>query len=346
MKLRLSLPILFVLAALLVSGCGGGSSAKLGSNDVAVVGSQQVTKDRYNSALDQERSSLKAQGRAFPKAGSTDYAAMKNQILTVLAQQAEFAAEAEKLGIKITDKNVQTRLDQIKKQYFGGSQTKYLAQLKQQGFTDAQVRTQINEQLLEQALFNKVTKDVTVSDADVHTYYVQHTSQYQVPASRDVREILVGKNKQTLAQQIYDQLKGGADFAALAKKYSQDPGSKNSGGKFTAKQGADVPEFDKAVFAATAKTNELLKPVETAQYGWFVIQPLAAVKPAKTTPEKQAAVAIRAQLAQQKKNQAMTDWVDQTSKDYCNGSKIKYQVGYQPSPDPCAALTTTSPTTT
>ena len=38
-----------------------------------------------------------------------------------------------------------------------------------------------------------------------------------------------------------------------------------------------MPEFDAAVFAPTAKTGVLLKPVNTAQYGWFVIEPLAAI---------------------------------------------------------------------
>ena len=65
---------------------------------------------------------------------------MKSQIVAFLVQQAEFAAEAEKLGITVSDKAVQARLDQIKKQYFAGSEKKYQAQLKAQGFTDAQVR--------------------------------------------------------------------------------------------------------------------------------------------------------------------------------------------------------------
>jgi hypothetical protein len=42
----------------------------------------------------------------------------------------------------------------------------------------------------------------------------------------------------------------------------------------------------------------------------------------------------------------MTDWVTQTTKDFCSGSKVKYQTGYQPSPDPCASTSTTNATTT
>jgi len=41
----------------------------------------------------------------------------------------------------------------------------------------------------------------------------------------------------------------------------------------------------------------------------------------------------------------MTDWVNSVTKDYCGGTKLRYQVGYQPSPDPCAAVTTSTATT-
>jgi len=184
-----------------------------------------------------------------------------------------------------------------------------------------------------------VTASVKASDKQVHAYYVAHQDQY--PPTRDVEEILVGKNKQALAHTIYMKVKGGADFAKLAKQYSQDPGSKNVGGKYTAKKGQDVPEFDAAVFSS-AKTGTLLAPVETKQYGWFVIKLLADAKP---TPEASVAETIRAQLEQQDRNQEMTDWVTKITKTYCNGGKIKYQVGYQPTPDPCTSLATATNTT-
>jgi foldase protein PrsA len=334
--------LLFVLPlAVLVAGCGGGGASKLGSDDVAVVSSQHITKAKFDEVMGQQKRSLQSQGQTFPKAGTTAYASLRTQVMTALVQNAEFETEAARLGVKVSDKDVQSQLDQIKKQYFGGSEKRYQQELKKQGYTDAAVRDQIKSQLLAQRLFDKVTASVTASDKEVHSYYVAHADQY--PPTRDVEEILVGKGKQSLAQSIYSQVKGGSDFAKLAKRYSQDPGSKNIGGKFTAKKGQDVPEFDAAVFS-NAKTGTLLQPVETKQYGWFVIKLLGGVKP---TPESQVAETIRAQLEQQDRNQEMTDWVGKITKSYCKGGKIKYQAGYQPSPDPCAALATaTSATTT
>jgi parvulin-like peptidyl-prolyl isomerase len=343
MKLRFLLPLL--LLALLVAGCGK-TAAKLGGTDIAAVSTQHITQSMFDEALSEEKASIKAAGSTVPAPGSTSFAQLKTNIINVLVERAEFALEAQKLGITVKPTEVAAELVKLKKKYFAGSDSKYKAGLKQQGFTDEQVRANLKEKLLEQKLFKSVTKGTHASDAEVQAYYAQNITQYQQPASRKVREILVGKNKETLANTIYSQLKAGGDFTALAKKYSQDPGSKDSGGNFTAQQGKDVPEFDKAVFDPASKTGTLLKPVNTAQYGWFVIQPLAAIAPAKTTSETKAAASIRKQLDATKQQQVASQWLEKTKKSYCSGGKISYQSGYTPSPDPCTALSSSTPTTT
>jgi peptidyl-prolyl cis-trans isomerase C len=177
----------------------------------------------------------------------------------------------------------------------------------------------------------------------VHDYYVGHPQLYSQPQSRDVRHILV-KTK-ALADSIYLQLKAGNDktWCTLAKKYSQDPSSKSSCGKLTVTKGQTVAEFDKVSFSQP--TKKIHAPVHNKQYGWFVIEPLTNVKPRSSTPEKQVANSIRQQLQSTAKNQTMTNWVADLTKSYCSGSKVKYQAGYAPSPDPCASTTSTATTT-
>ena len=327
-----------VLVAVLLAGCGGGGSASLEKDDVAVVGKVHVTKSDFAALIAQAQQSFKQQGRPFPKQGTTDYETVKGQAITLLVQQAEREAKADEMGVEVADKDVDKRLDQIKKQYFAGSQTKYEQQLKKQGLTDKQVRRDIRAQLLSEGVFKKVTGDVKVSKDEIHDYYLQHPQLYAQPQSRDVRHILV-KSK-TLADKIHAQLENDdADFAKLAKKYSQDPGSKSQGGKLTVSKGQTVPPFDKAAFSL--KTNELSDPIKTT-YGWHIIQPLSNIKPRKTTPEKQVRDSIRQQLLQQRKNEAMTAWVNDLTKSYCKDNKVKYQVGYKPNPDPCAQLNATT----
>jgi parvulin-like peptidyl-prolyl isomerase len=333
MNLRLPILTLAVAAALLGAGCGG-DKASLGGSDVAVVGSTHITKTQFDALMSQAKNSFKSQGRPFPKAGTQDFQTLKNQAVTLLVQQAEREEKAKDLGIEIDDKKIDARLRQIKKQYFQGSEKKYLAQLKKQGLTDEQVRRDIKAQLISEEVFKKVTKDVKVTDADVHDYYIQHPQLYAQPQSRDVRHILVKTKK--LADSIYAQLKAGGDFAALAKKYSTDPGSKSTGGKLTVSRGQTVPPFDAKAF--TLKVNELSRPVKT-QYGWHVIQALGPVKPAKTTPEKQVAASIKQQLIQTKKNEEMTNWVNSLEKDF--KGKVDYATGYTP---PATATGTTTTT--
>jgi hypothetical protein len=337
------LPI--VLVAVLAAGCGGGAGGSVSNGDAAVVGNVHIAKSDVDTLLAQAKRSYKLQGRAFPKQGTPDYQSVKGNAVTLLVQQAEREAEAKSMGITVSDKDVQKRLDQIITQYFQGKQSKYRAQLKRQHLTEAQVKKDIRSQLISEALFNKVTKNVSVSADDVHQYYLTHSQLYSQPQSRDVRYIIV--KKKATASSIYAQVKTGNDqtWCRLAKKYAQDASGQNCG-KATFTKGQTVPAFDRIAFSQPTKKvhTPFYDPVQYKS--WFVVEPLGPVKPRRSTPEKQVAPSIKQQLIQQKKNLEMTNWVSKTSKDYCSGKKIKYAAGYTPSQDPCAASTTTSATTT
>ena len=339
--LRLS----FLLAGVaLLAACGGGSSASLSSDDIAVVGNQHITQEQYNELLAQAKLSFQQNGRTFPKQGTTDFEAVKTEVINLLVQESEREQRAKAEGITISDKQITTRLDSIKKQYFGGDEKKYLAQLKKEQLSEAQVRQSIKQQLIAEALQNKVTGGIKVTDAEVQDYYNTHKSSYSTPESRAVRYILV-KSKPT-ADQLYSQLKNGTSktWCTLAKKYSLDPSSKGTCGQSSFTKGQTVAVFDKLLFSAP--TNQVQKPIHSPQYGWFVLEPTANAKSKSTSPESKVASSIKQTLLGQKKTSAVNEWATSLQKSYCKGSKITYQTGYQPSPDPCAAPTSTNATTT
>jgi parvulin-like peptidyl-prolyl isomerase len=188
---------------------------------------------------------------------------------------------------------------------------------------------------LSRKIFDKVTKDVDVSEQDVLAYYTQNQSQYGTPESRDVRHILFAEKdkdgnvdfaaSKAKADEIYAQLEGGADFAALAKQYSADPGSKDKGGRYTISRGQTVPEFEKVSFEL--KTGELSKPVKT-QYGYHVIEAVSDVRKATTTSIDKVRASIRATLLQEKRNEEMQAWLEDLKKDY--EGKVSYAAGYEP----------------
>jgi parvulin-like peptidyl-prolyl isomerase len=330
---RLSLLLLAAPLALLAASCGGGGGGSISNADAAVVGGEHITRANLDRRVQQAKCSYDLQKRAFPKAGSPEYQAIQSQILQSLVRRIELRQKAPSLGASVSDKQVEDQLKQIKKQYFGGSEKRYQAELKRQCVSDTEVRSDVRANMLSDAISKKVTTGAKVTDAEANDYYLSHSVNYTQPETRVVRHILV-KEKKT-ADRLYAQLRAGSDFAALAKKYSQDPGSKTQGGRLTISKGQTVPQFDQVAFAL--KTGELSKPVKT-QFGWHIIQALKPTKARRSTPFAQVKEAIRQQLLQQKRSDALQRWLDGVTKEYA--SKTRYATGLAPS------TTTTAPTTT
>ena len=334
MTKRLVIVLCLALLTGVLAACGGGGSHSVPADAVALVGSDTITKTQFNSLMDATAKVDKVNKQTPPKAGTTAYKAVEDRVMTFLVQLDELTQKGATLGVNITDAQVQKQLDKVKKQYFGGNEKKFEQGLAQQGLTVDIYRLEWRSQLLSQAVYNKVTKNVKVTPAQVQTYYNTHKSAYTTPATRSVRHILV--NSKSLADQLETQLKHGGDFAALAKKYSKDPSSAKAGGKLgTIKKGETVPEFDKEAFAL--KTGQTSPPVHT-QYGWHIIQALSDVKPATTTPLGSVRQSIQSTLLQQRKSTAMNNWLANVKKEYAK--KITYAAGYTPS-----ATTTTASTT-
>ncbi len=335
---RLSLFFLALPLALLAASCGGGGGASLAKADAAVVGGEHITRTTLDRRVGEAKCSYDLQKRAFPKAGSPEYQAIQSQILQSLVQRIQLAQKASDLGVTVSDKQVEDQLTSLKKQYFKGDQKKYLAELKKQCVTDAEVHSDIRANLVSDAVYKKVTADAKVTEAEAKAYYDSHTVQYTTPQTRVVSHILVKDKK--LADKLYAQLKGGASFAALAKKYSEDPGSKAQGGQLTISKGQTVPEFDKVAFEL--KTGEISKPVKT-QFGWHIIKADATTKPRQGTPFAKAKAAIQQQLLQQKRTDALDKWLADVKKEYA--SKTSYATGLAPAPTTTSATTTSATTT-
>jgi len=127
----------------------------------------------------------------------------------------------------------------------------------------------------------KLRQNVSVSDDELKAKYQQNIQQYQVPNRVHAQHILfmtVGKTDAEVdeirkkAEDVLKQAKKGAKFDELAKKYSEDPGSKDKGGDLGwLIQGQTVPEFEKAAFSLEpGAISDLVK----TQYGFHIIKVL------------------------------------------------------------------------
>jgi peptidyl-prolyl cis-trans isomerase D len=128
---------------------------------------------------------------------------------------------------------------------------------------------------------NQLRQSVQISDDQLNAQYKQDIKSYEVPNRVHVQHILfmtVGKTDAEVveikkqAEDVLKQAKKGDKFDDLAKKYSQDPGTKDKGGDLSwIIQGQTVPEFEKTAFSLDkGQISDLVK----TQYGFHIIKVL------------------------------------------------------------------------
>jgi peptidyl-prolyl cis-trans isomerase D len=141
---------------------------------------------------------------------------------------------------------------------------------------------------------------------EIKAYFTQHQSEYSTPEQARSRHILIkvdaGADAKTdaaakaKAEDLLKQIKAGGNFADLAKKNSDDPGSKDSGGELPfAQHGTMVPEFDKAIFTQKIGDTEIVK----SQFGYHIVQ-VEERKPAHAQDLSEVLPTIQATLIRQK----------------------------------------------
>jgi len=175
---------------------------------------------------------------------------------------------------------------------------------------------------------SQLRQNTPVTDDELKAVYQQNIQQYQVPNRVHAEHILfltTGKTDAEVAEirkKAEDVLaqakKKGANFEELAKKYSEDPGSKTKGGDLGwVLQGQMVPEFEKATFSLNkGETSDLIK----TQYGFHIIKVLDK-ETAHTKPFDEIKDSLRPQFLLNKVEQEAAKSADQMSADIRQSNK-------------------------
>jgi parvulin-like peptidyl-prolyl isomerase len=328
MTIRTSLSLLTaaLLLPLLLAACGGGGGSKeVPANAVALVGDEPIARETFVSALAAAR---RLQGAAFPDAGTAAFTKVRNKLLDQFVQEAELQQHARsQFGIEIDDAQVERQMNQLRERTSAGSEARFEEALAQQGLTEERARARIRQQLLGKDVFARLSDQASVSDDEIERYYKSHVEGYERPATRGVSHILVPTRAQ--ADELERKLRNGADFAALAKRYSTDALTAASGGVLAGgiARGQTLPAFGRVAFSL--KTDEVSAPVRT-QSGWEIIKATSGVTPGTTTPLSDVRPAIKAELLTAKRQSALEQWVHETRKDYAG--RVVYAPGFGPPP--------------
>ena len=223
----------------------------------------------------------------------------------------EIQEQVKKDGTKVKFEYAVLTLDDVKKQVkvTDVELKAFYDQNKQQYQNSIPEKRKVRYILVDTA---KVSASLPVTQADLQAYYNQHQDEFRIPETVTVRHILIktptpgadGKvdpkgveAAKAKADDIQKQLKAGGDFAELAKKYSDDPGSAQNGGLLPPiTRGRTVPEFEQAAFnTPKGQTTDIIR----TSYGFHIIR-VEDKQNARVKPLDEVKAQIEPAIRQQK----------------------------------------------
>ncbi|HEV8353972.1 MAG TPA: peptidylprolyl isomerase [bacterium] len=275
---------------------------KRGTAVAAIVNGETIYADELNTevAAVAKQYNISLEGAD----GAKQRAEISKILLDQLIDQRLILQEARRQNVVATDAQIQKQVDEIKKNF--PTDAEFQAALAQRGLTMTTLRDRIRTTITVQNIVSKLPVPAP-SNAAVEKYFREHRAEFDQAEQIRVRHILVESAAE--ARLVLARLDRGDKFEDLARQYSKDPGSKDSGGDLGFQsRGALVPEFEKVAFAL--KPGQRSGPVKT-QYGYHIIQ-LIEIKPAKAATLTAAIrEQIRNKLLGSVREKAFAEWLKQ-----------------------------------
>ncbi len=217
--------------------------------------------------------------------------------------------QSKTLKITVADADVDNRIKQIQAQF--PNEQAFTKALNDQHVTlDRLKKDQRDQLLIGKVIDAEVNSKVSVTPKEVDDFYAKNTDKFKEPENVHAAHILIAVPKdadaatkakaKAEAEAILKQIRGGADFAALAKQKSQDPGSAPGGGDLGSfAKGQMVPQFEEAAFKL--KPGQISGVVETP-FGFHIIKVIEHKQP-RTVPLEEARPQLTEMLKQQQASQ-------------------------------------------
>ncbi len=292
-----------------------------GSKVIAKGKGVEVTRGQLDDEVIRLKAQVAAHGQTLPP---EQLAVMERQILEQLIQVQLLKAQATDADKAAGKALAEKRFEEAKTRL--GSEEQLNRQLKLMGATREEVLAKWTDSAIAETVLKRELK-VNVTDADAKKYYAENPARFEEPEMVRASHILLLTTDPKTNTQLTDEQKAakrkqmegllkraraGEDFAALAKEYSEDPGSKDKGGeliKFA--RGRMVPEFEAAAFSLG--TNQV-SDIVTTQFGYHIIK-LHEKIPARKVEYDKAANDLKEGLTQQELQKQLPDFVAKLKKE-------------------------------
>jgi len=254
----------------------------------------------------------------FMQEGAPEESLTRESVLNFLIEQELVLQEAARMGLLVTDEELNAALENIKQQNNLTSDEQLKSALAGEGKTLTDFKEDVRQQIrLAKIVGQEVRSKVDVSDAEVDAYYDEHRDEFARPAASggvSVRQILLTlpENADAAhidqvrgeAQALVQQLREGADFADMARRHSQHSTAASGGELGTFKPGELAAPFD---IAFRLQAGEVSDPIQTDN-GFSII----AAQPSGDNGEAdllRIKSQIRNGLFEEKSQQQYVEWI-------------------------------------
>ncbi len=278
--------LVLIISLFLLTACAD-------ADTVATVGKTKITKGEFEFYLSSIKSQLSGtelktdedwQTQEIEGEKAIDVA--KQRALEIAVNNAEYCELAKAQGIQL-DSSEKNRIEEMKKQViksYGGEKA-YKEFLKQNNITDSFIQMMCESTVYYEKIADRIKSENPVTEEEKEQYFEKEKAalgaEYKkakhilfltkdMTSGAEFSEEETAKVKE-LAEDIYRQIEDGADFDALMREYSEDPGLETNPGGYVFTAGQMVSEFEQAVDSVSAGEITLCK----SDYGYHIIKRLS-----------------------------------------------------------------------
>lgn len=277
---RMAIVVWFI--AMSVMGCKQNQGISTAEDVAAQVGEAVIPLSEVDRLLEQQ---LRNRDPATPTPTPAELAIARLQVLDGLITQEALYQWALRQGVTVTEDEVAQSIQKIK-QDRGLSEEAFERMLQDANQTQAQFREEVRRQLIVQKLYDKeVTPRVTVTNREVEEFYSAHKARFIEQRGFQLSQIMVSADNDNVPQdavgveaarqkiqEIYEQLRRGADFATVATSRSEDPltGPRGGGPTFVPERSPDLPPaFLRRL--ASMREGDFTEPI-AAGNRWYIFK--------------------------------------------------------------------------
>jgi parvulin-like peptidyl-prolyl isomerase len=285
--------LLFPIMIFTLWGCGqwGG---ELPDHILAQVNEEQITVDEFNREV--KELILEPEQETKGK----NLGNLKEAYLDQVIERKILVQEARRLGIKISQEELNQAIFEIKKDYPGEG---FGEKLNLKGITLEEWKAQLEEKLLaEKMIRHALYYRGEIDEKLVLQYYEEHPSLFQVPEKVRAGQIVVASEEEAI--QILNQLKKGENFEKLARKKSLGPEKVNGGDLGYFGKGERPAEFDCVFDMEVGTISEVIK----SPYGFHIFKLEEKIEPRQISFEE-AKAGILQELRQKKGEEEYQRWL-------------------------------------